>query len=354
MNYLLNKLIKHKWIYLWMPRLLVLLIPTVWLLIAFYFRLLISAEVVVSLLIITLIGSLASLKAYNGGRSQRPAGQITLALAVLFSSVIPLIFLLAQVNWRGPAASPPSNKSALPAAPRPNLLAPVLAEVRTSLKIFRELPSSMEVTYPAVHHPQKVPILHTDVSLVGLTGSQVAIGWPGGPQGFIIRHRLLANSLVGNEVVSPSNWLEIGTNTVFNVQPNASVVSLLAQYGRSYSEQTVTVETRFPPGYEGIRTFKQTDTTGDWLWGKLPPRTLSWTASLHLRDADGAPLIGKLPPVWTLDRLPRPGKLAKTSYPWPANGVLHLESSDVPVGQDFLVLSTDGPWKMFVTLKLKR
>lgn len=349
MNYLLNKLSKLKWVSRWMPRLLVLLIPTVWLLIAVYFRLLISAEVLVSLLIITLIGSFASLKVYNGSITKRSAGQITLIVAVLFSAIIPLVFLLAQVNWRslaGPSSGSGKKTPSFPALPKPVDLALVLADVRARLEGFSELPMSTEVTYPAVTDAQNTPKVNTDVSLVGLEGGWLFIRWPNGKSAFIINHRLFG-------AMEPSKRFMTGERV--SISPEATTLTMYAQYGRPYPAQSTQVETHFPLGYEGLRTFKQAGMgRDDTLWGKLPPRTLNWTCSMCLRNADGTLLTGKLPPVWTLDRLPGPGKLTKKSYPWPASGILHLRSIDVPVGQDFLVLSTDGPWKMFVTLKIKK
>lgn len=270
---------------------------------------------------------------------------------------VPTLVVLGFIGWgmwalahARPGGGGSGKKTpSFPALPKPVDLAPVLAKVRASLEVFGELPKSMEVTYPAVTDTTKSPTIQTDVSLVGLGSGHVSVRWRKGQYARCFFSRMVFRSA--------TQWHEIGLDTTFLIEePEATVASLKAEYSRPFGEEVIAIEPHFPPGYEGLRTLKQ---AGDgegllWVWGKLPPRTMPWTCSMCLRNADGSLLTGKLPPVWTVDRLAGQGKLTKKIYPWPANGILHLQSTDVPVGQDFLILSTDGPWKMFVTLKLKK
>lgn len=261
---------------------------------------------------------------------------------------VPTLVVLGLISWgvwvwahARPSGSGGPKTPAAPTLPKPVDLAPVLADVRASMKVFRELSAVTEETIAlSATNP-----IYTGVSLLGAGNGKLIAMWPGGIAAWPNQRF--------NIISETGQPCEVGSRTSFTIEPNDDVV-ILHRIGRAAGDEKMQFEINFPSGYDGIRTFKQADTTGDWLWGKLPPRTLQWAASLHLRNADGTPLIGKLPPVLVLDRLAGPGKLIKKGYDWPANNVLHLKSTDVPVGQDFLVLSTDGPWKMFVTLVIKK
>ncbi len=335
------------------PFILIALIPIVWVAIGYFAG--VSWSDIKIMAGLSVMGGLVALCAYFAWLGKRPFTGPAMTVAVLLSLVIPLIYLLYQVNWRGtvgPAAGPPGKKSSLPAMP-PVDYAAVAQNVRRSV--------SDNGNFEKLSLSQKVPLPRPTAFVYVPPGQRLSVKWEMSgwqlTEGNQVYMAPTATALLGTEY-------DVNYYQVFDANLRGGTSALKGSYARPSAlvRASPTVDIVVQPDSKTIviaTASKLQPVATGLIWGKLPERSLNWKCYVHLTDAQGKPVENrdavqarKANPDGTLG--PKVDFSWATYAPAEDETTLELSSTSVPAEFDHLVVPVQATTKAYVALVLSK